>query len=111
MALSELEEAPWFSDLQHFGLAQLGVHLIRPPFDKRTTERNPVCLGFLILSAQTFDHLFIFGLADLSVHPEPLLPLARSAARHALRPGNRHVVLRLYSSGDAYRRAPLQWGQ
>lgn len=36
--------------------------MIWSPFDKRTTERNPICLDFLILSVQKFDHLLSLAL-------------------------------------------------
>ena len=43
----------------------------------------------------------------LQLHPEPLLPLTRGAARLPLLDGHRHVVARLHPGRDAHGRAHL----
>jgi hypothetical protein len=47
-------------------------------------------------------------LSDIPVHPVEVLQVPGGAARHPLRPGDRHVVAGVHPGGDAHRRASLQ---
>ena len=67
--------------------------------------------GFMVLKPPASFKYVLSLYADLSIHPEPVLPLTRSASWCTLRSRYRHVEFGLYSCGNAYRRTALQWGE